>query len=201
MYSSEGTPQVQRLVDEFSRLPGIGPKSAQRLTYYLIKMPKEQAESLAESILSIKNSIILCSTCFHITNVDPCYICNNESRDSTQICVVEQPLDILALEKTGAFYGKYHVLHGSMSPIKGIGPENLKIRELLERLVKESVEEVVLAMNLNLEGEATSMYIHRLIEPSGIKVTRLARGLPVGGDLEYADEATLGRAIEGRQGI
>ena len=193
------TTHVQRLVDEFGRLPGIGPKSAQRLAYYLIKMPPEQANSLADAIVSVKNKITLCSECFHITESDPCGICVNAYRDQTKICVVEQPLDVIALEKTSSYNGKYHVLHGSISPINGIGPENLKIKELLRRLQATDVDEVILALNPNLEGEATSMYINQLVSPSGIRVTRPARGLPVGGDLEYADEATLGRAIEGRQ--
>ena len=186
-------------MDEFGRLPGIGPKSAQRLAYYLIKMPAEQANSLADAIVSVKNKITLCSECFHITESDPCVICGNTYRDQTKICVVEQPLDVIALEKTSSYNGKYHVLHGSISPINGIGPENLKVKELLRRLQVNDVGEVILALNPNLEGEATSMYINQLVSPSGIKVTRPARGLPVGGDLEYADEATLGRAIEGRQ--
>ena len=197
--SSGETTHVQRLVDEFGRLPGIGPKSAQRLAYHLIKMPAEQANSLADAIVSVKNKITLCSECFHITESDPCGICGNTYRDQTKICVVEQPLDVIALEKTSSYNGKYHVLHGSISPINGIGPENLKIKELLRRLQVNDVGEVILALNPNLEGEATSMYINQLVSPSGIKVTRPARGLPVGGDLEYADEATLGRAIEGRQ--
>ena len=186
-------------MDEFGRLPGIGPKSAQRLAYHLIKMPAEQANSLADAIVSVKNKITLCSECFHITESDPCGICGNTYRDQTKICVVEQPLDVIALEKTSSYNGKYHVLHGSISPINGIGPENLKVKELLRRLQVNDVDEVILALNPNLEGEATSMYINQLVSPSGIKVTRPARGLPVGGDLEYADEATLGRAIEGRQ--
>ena len=197
--SSGETTHVQHLVDEFGRLPGIGPKSAQRLAYHLIKMPAEQANSLADAIVSVKNKITLCSECFHITESDPCGICGNTYRDQTKICVVEQPLDVIALEKTSSYNGKYHVLHGSISPINGIGPENLKIKELLRRLQVNDVGEVILALNPNLEGEATSMYINQLVSPSGIKVTRPARGLPVGGDLEYADEATLGRAIEGRQ--
>ncbi|MBE42544.1 MAG: recombination protein RecR [Chloroflexi bacterium] len=197
--SPGGTPPVQRLIDEFNRLPGIGPKSAQRLTYHLVRMPEEQAESLAAAIISMKSQIILCSECFNITERDPCDICSNASRDRSKLCVVEQPLDVVALERTATFSGLYHVLHGSISPINGIGPEDLKIRPLLERMRIENFVEIILAMNPNLEGEATSMYIHRLIGDLGIKITRPARGLPVGGDLEYADEATLGRALEGRQ--
>lgn len=197
--SPGGTPPVQRLIDEFNRLPGIGPKSAQRLTYHLVRMPEEQAESLAAAIISMKSQIILCSECFNITERDPCDICSNASRDRSKLCVVEQPLDVVALERTATFSGLYHVLHGSISPINGIGPEDLKIRPLLERMRTENFVEIILAMNPNLEGEATSMYINRLIGDLGIKITRPARGLPVGGDLEYADEATLGRALEGRQ--
>jgi len=197
--SPGGTPPVQRLIDEFNRLPGIGPKSAQRLTYHLVRMPEEQAESLAAAIISMKSQIILCSECFNITERDPCDICSSASRDRSKLCVVEQPLDVVALERTATFSGLYHVLHGSISPINGIGPEDLKIRPLLERMRIENFVEIILAMNPNLEGEATSMYINRLIGDLGIKITRPARGLPVGGDLEYADEATLGRALEGRQ--
>ena len=196
--SRGATPPVQRLIDEFNRLPGIGPKSAQRLTYHLIRMPVEQAESLASAITSMKNQIILCSVCFNITDTDPCDICLNNSRERSKLCVVEQPLDVVALERTSSFDGLYHVLHGSISPINGIGPEDLKIRELLERMRTESFDEIILAMNPNLEGEATSMYINRLIGDLGARITRPARGLPVGGDLEYADDATLGRALEGR---
>ena len=197
--SRGATPPVQRLIDEFNRLPGIGPKSAQRLTYHLIRMPVEQAESLASAITSMKNQIILCSVCFNITDTDPCDICLNNSRERSKLCVVEQPLDVVALERTSRFDGLYHVLHGSISPINGIGPEDLKIRELLERMRTESFDEIILAMNPNLEGEATSMYINRLIGDLGARITRPARGLPVGGDLEYADDATLGSALEGRQ--
>ena len=197
--SRGATPPVQRLIDEFNRLPGLGPKSAQRLTYHLIRMPVEQAESLASAITSMKNQIILCSVCFNITDTDPCDICLNNSRERSKLCVVEQPLDVVALERTSSFDGLYHVLHGSISPINGIGPEDLKIRELLERMRTETFDEIILAMNPNLEGEATSMYINRLIGDLGARITRPARGLPVGGDLEYADDATLGRALEGRQ--
>ena len=198
---SGATPQVQRLIDEFGRLPGIGPKSAQRLAYYLIKMPEEISLNLAESILSVKKSIVLCSTCFHINDTDPCNLCTNTYRDQKTICVVEQPLDLIALEKSGSYNGQYHVLHGAISPINGIGPDDLKIKELFLRLKNEMVDEVILATNLHVEGEATAMYINNLLASTGIKITIPARGLSVGGDLQYADEATLGRAIEGRQGI
>ena len=162
-------------------------------------MPSEDAHSLAETILAVKERIILCSVCHNITEVDPCPICEDPDRDKERICVVEEPLDVLALERVHAYRGLYHVLHGVISPMNGIGPEELKIRELLGRLKDRAMQEVILATNPNLEGEATAMYVHRLISPLGIKVTRLARGLPVGGDLEYADEVTLFRALEGRQ--
>ena len=190
---------VARLVEEFHKLPGIGPKTAQRLTYYLIRMPEEESRALAEAILAVKERIILCSRCYNITESNPCAICDNANRDQTSICVVEEALDVLALERTRSYRGLYHVLHGVISPMNGIGPDDLKIQPLLDRLKSGEVQEVILATNPNLEGEATSMYIQRLIAPLGIKITRPARGLPVGGDLEYADEVTLARAIEGRQ--
>jgi recombination protein RecR len=190
---------VARLVEEFHKLPGIDPKTTQRLTYYLIRMPNDDARSLAEAILAVKEKIVLCSICYNITEADPCNICLDPNRDDTRICVVEEALDVLALERTHSFRGLYHVLHGVISPMNGIGPDDLKIQPILERLRDGDVQEVVLATNPNLEGEATAMYIHRLIAPLGVRVTRPARGLPVGGDLEYADEVTLGRAIEGRQ--
>ncbi|MDY6907836.1 MAG: recombination mediator RecR [Chloroflexota bacterium] len=190
---------IARLIEEFHKLPGIGPKSAQRLTYHLVRMPQDEARALAEAILAVKESIVLCSVCQNITDTDPCAICQGTGRDRTAVCVVEEPLDILPLERTGEFRGLYHVLHGVISPMEGIGPDDLKIRELLERLKDETVTEVILATNPNLEGEATAMYLHRLLAPLGIRITRLARGLPFGADLEYADEATLTRALEGRQ--
>jgi recombination protein RecR len=190
---------VGRLVEEFHKLPGIGPKTAQRLTYYLVRMPEEEARSLAEAVLAVKERIVLCSQCYNITESDPCGLCSDPGRDQTRICVVEEALDVLALERTGVYKGLYHVLHGVISPMNSIGPDDLKIQPLLGRLKSGEVQEVILATNPNLEGEATSMYIHKLIAPLGPKVTRLARGLPVGGDLEYADDVTLGRAIEGRQ--
>ena len=189
---------VARLVDQFHKLPGIGPKTAQRLTYYLVRMPEEQARELADAVISVKERIVLCSECFNITELDPCAICANPERDRTTICVVEEALDIVSLEKTGSYRGLYHVLHGSISPMNGIGPDELKIHPLMGR-IEDGVREVILATNPNLEGETTSMYIHRLLAPLDVRVTRPARGLPVGGDLEYADEVTLGRAIEGRQ--
>ncbi len=194
-------PPVARLIEAFNRLPGVGPKSAQRLTYFMIRMQREEAEALAEALISVKDRIVLCSKCLNITEDPVCGICTNERRDQTRICVVEEPLDVLALERTRAYDGLYHVLHGSISPVNGIGAEQLKIRELLDRLRGETVTELILATNPNLEGEATSMYLQRLISPLGIKVTRLARGLSSGADLEYADEMTLANALEGRSEI
>jgi recombination protein RecR len=189
---------ITRVVDELARLPGIGPKTAQRLTYHLLRAPEEQAQALADAIMDLKRNVVLCSCCFNITEQSPCSICANPDRDSTRICVVEEPLDVVAIDRTGQFDGRYHVLHGALSPMEGIGPEELKVRELLHRLDPEAVEEVILATNPNLEGDATAMYLTRLIRPLGINVTRLARGLPVGGDLEYADEITLSNALAGR---
>ena len=192
---------VLRLIEEFHKLPGVGPKSAQRLTYYLLRMPAAEARALAETILEVKERITFCSTCQNVTESDPCRICDNERRDRSMVCVVEEPLDILAVERSGSYDGMYHVLHGAISPMDGIGPEDLKIEELLGRLRSGEVTEVILATNPNLEGEATAMYLTRLLQPLGPKLTRLARGLPVGGDLEYADDVTLTRALEGRQEV
>jgi len=193
---------VSRLIEAFNKLPGIGPKSAQRLTYYLLRAPQEEAQALAQAILEVKEKIVLCSICQNITDCDPCAICEDGQRDRTKICIVEEPLDILALERTGSYKGLYHVLHGVISPMDGIGPDELKVRELLARLKSPAeVQEVIMATNPNLEGEATAMYLTRLIAPLGIRMTRLARGLPVGADLEYADDVTLTRAIEGRQEV
>lgn len=189
---------VQNLIEAFERLPGIGPKTAQRLTYYLLHAPKEEAEILAKSALEMKEKTILCSICFNIGEKDPCQICDDTSRDQEVIAIVEDPLDVLALEKSG-YKGLYHVLHGVIAPMDNIGPEQLHIKELLPRLKNEKIKEIILATNPTMEGEATAMYIQRLISPLGIKITRLARGLPVGGDLEYADETTLSRALEGRK--
>jgi recombination protein RecR len=188
---------VSRVVDELSRLPGIGPKTAQRLAYFLLRAPSEQAEALAEAIVELKRGVVLCSQCYNITESSPCAVCANPERDASRICVVEEPLDVVAIERTGQYNGKYHVLHGALSPMEGIGPEELKIRELIGRL-GPGVEEIILATNPNLEGDSTAMYILRQVDPLGIKVTRLARGLPIGGDLEYADEITLGNALAGR---
>jgi recombination protein RecR len=190
---------LARLIEEFYKLPGIGPKSAQRLAYFILRMPAPEARSLAEAILEVKDKVTLCSTCQNVTEVDPCRICTDAARDRTIICVVEEPLDILALERTGSYHGLYHVLHGAISPMDGIGPDDLKVSELLNRLRSGETQELILATNPNLEGEATSMYLARLIGPLGLRITRLARGLPAGGDLEYADDVTLTRALEGRQ--
>ena len=190
---------ISRLIEELNKLPGIGPKSAQRLAYHLLTAPPEKSRELAEAILGIKENLRLCSCCLNITDMDPCSLCSDETRDNTRICVVEEPIDIMPLERTRKFRGLYHVLHGVISPSDGVKPEDLHIKELLDRLNGGSVVEVVLATNPNVEGEATGMYIRRLISPLGIRVTRLARGLPFGGDLEYADDVTLSRAMEGRQ--
>ncbi|MFC2066406.1 recombination mediator RecR [Chloroflexota bacterium] len=189
---------INKLVQEFSKLPGIGPKSAQRITYYLLRSSDEQAKSLAEALLSLKHKIALCSACFNVTESDPCPICSNSERDTTMVCIVEQPQDILALEHTKIYKGLYHVLHGAISPTEGVGTDDIRIRELLNRLQNRPVEEIILATNTNLEGEQTAMYLSHLISPLGIRVTRLARGLPFGTELEYADDVTLTRAMEGR---
>jgi len=190
---------VGRLIDELCRLPGIGPKTASRLTFFLLRAPAEQALSLSEALRQVKERTVLCSICFNIAESNPCSICSAPERDGGQICVVEEPLDVVAIERTHLYHGLYHVLHGAISPVEGIGPEELKIRELLNRVKNGGVREVLLATNPNLEGEATAMYIARLLQPLKVRVTRLARGLPVGGDLEYADAITLSRALQGRQ--
>jgi len=192
---------VARLIEELHRLPGIGPKSAQRLAYHLLRATRNEAQALAEAIVEVKERIVLCTVCQNVTDVDPCLICADEGRDRSLVCVVEEPLDILAVERTRGYRGLYHVLHGSISPMEGVGPEQLKVRELLERLRDGTVHEVIMATNPNLEGEATAMYIGRLLQPLGVRVTRLARGLPMGGDLEYADDLTLARALENRQEV
>jgi recombination protein RecR len=190
---------VSKLIQELNKLPGIGPKSAQRLAYYLLRAPEEQAKLLADAILSVKQQTKLCSVCFNITDSDPCPLCRNQQRDQTKICIVEQPQDILALEHTKSYNGLYHVLHGALSPTEGIGTEDIRIKEFQQRLKGGKISEVILATNPTLEGEQTAMYLSKLISPLGIKVTRLARGLPFGTELEYADDVTLTRAIEGRQ--
>jgi len=189
---------IGKLVQEFSKLPGIGPKSAQRIVFNLLRSPEEKARSLAEALVSLKQRVNLCSTCYNVTETNPCPICCNAQRDVSQVCIVEQPQDILALEHTGVYKGLYHVLHGAISPSEGIGADNIRITELLARLQNGLVKEVILATNTNIEGEQTAMYLSRLIAPLNIKVTRLARGLPFGTELEYADDVTLTRALEGR---
>ncbi len=189
---------IGRLVQEFSKLPGIGPKSAQRITFHLLRAPEEKTKALAEALLSLKQRVNLCSVCCNVTESDPCPICRNPQRDVTQVCIVEQPQDILALEHTGVYKGLYHVLHGAISPTEGVGADDIRTRELLARLQGNTVKEVILATNTNIEGEQTAMYLSRLITPLSIKVTRLARGLPFGTELEYADDVTLTRALEGR---
>ena len=190
---------INRLVEELNKLPGIGPKSAQRIAYYLLRSSEEQAEQLSDAISSVKREVKLCSICYNVTETDPCRICNNDQRDSTKICIVEQPQDILALEHTRIYQGLYHVLHGAISPTEGVGANDIRVGELLERLKANQIDEVILATNTNLEGEQTAMYLNQLISPLGIRVTRLARGLPFGTELEYADDVTLTRAMEGRQ--
>ncbi|MGC8873670.1 MAG: recombination mediator RecR [Chloroflexia bacterium] len=190
---------VAHLVDELVKLPGIGPKSASRLAYYLLRVPEEESRALAEAILAMRQRISYCSRCFNLTETDPCRICSDETRDRTRICVVEQPLDVVAIERTGRYTGLYHVLHGSISPVEGIGPEDLRVRELLTRVRIQPIEEVILATNPSLEGDATAMYLAQQLIPMGVRVTRLAHGLPMGGELEYADEITLSRALEGRR--
>ncbi len=192
-------PPVATLIEEFSKLPGIGVKTAQRLTFFILRSPADQARRLAEAIIRVKESIIYCSRCFNITEADPCSTCSNPSRDAELICVVEEPLDVLALEKTGVYKGLYHVLHGALSPVEGIGPKDLRIEELLQRVRGGKVREVILATNPNFEGEYTASFIKDELAPLGVRITSLARGLPIGGDLEYADEGTLSRALEGRR--
>ena len=190
---------VQDLIDELGRLPGVGPKSAQRIAFHLLKLPKQDALRLAHTITEVKDKVSFCTRCFNIAEGDECGICADPRRDTRVVCVVEEPRDIVAVEKTGEFRGRYHVLQGAISPIEGVGPDQLRVKELLGRLETESIDELILCTNPNLEGEATAMYLARLIKPLGIKVTRIASGMPVGGDLEYADELTLGRALEGRR--
>jgi recombination protein RecR len=189
------------LIDELGRLPGVGPKSAQRIAFHLLKVAPEDANRLASSIIAVKEKITLCTRCFNVAEGGLCSICTDDRRDTTSVCVVEDPRDIVSVERTGEFTGRYHVLQGALNPIEGIGPEQLRVRELLARLEEEGITEVILCTNPNLEGETTAMYLARLLKPMGLKVTRIASGLPVGGDLEYADELTLGRALEGRREV
>lgn len=189
---------IGRLVEQFRRLPGIGPKSAARLAYHVLKMDKSQVAALAQAIVEAKERVGYCSVCFDLTDTDPCQICRSEGRDQSVVCVVEDPKDVAAMERTREFKGLYHVLHGSLSPLEGIGPDDIKIKELLDRVGK-GIQEVIMATNPNVEGEATAMYIAKLLKPLGVMVTRIAHGLPMGGDLEYADEVTLSKALENRR--
>jgi len=195
------TPPVQVLIDELGRLPGIGPKSAQRIAFHLLKVPTEDATRLAHAITDAKARVRFCERCFNVSEGALCPICDDDARDASIVCVVEESRDIVAIEKTGEFRGRYHVLLGAMSRLEGIGPEQLKIRELVARIEPEGIEEIILCTNPNTEGEVTAMYLARLLKPIGLSVTRIASGLPVGGDLEYADELTLGRALEGRRSV
>jgi recombination protein RecR len=195
------SPPVQTLIDELGRLPGIGPRSAQRIAFHLLKIPADDVSRLATAIRDAKEKVRFCSRCFNVTDSDLCQFCTDDRRDSRVVCVVEESRDIVAVERTGEFHGRYHVLLGAMSPLEGIGPEQLKIRELLARIEPEGIEEIILCTNPNTEGEVTAMYLARQLRPLGLRVTRPASGLPVGGDLEYADELTLGRAIEGRRDV
>ena len=196
---SEIAPPVAALIEELSKLPGVGVKTAQRLTFFLLRSPTDQAHRLAEAILRVKESIVYCSLCFNITETNPCAICSNPNREQEIICVVEEPLDVLALEKTGVYKGLYHVLHGALSPLEGIGPKDLRIDELLKRLQNSPVREVILATNPSFEGDYTANHLQRELKNLPVEVTSLARGLPLGADLEYADEGTLKRALEGRR--
>jgi len=193
------TEPVARLIQELNKLPGVGPKTAQRLAFHILHSPLEEVRALATAILEAREKIRYCSICGHLTQEDPCQLCRDESRDPSVICVVEEVRDLVALEKTRQFRGRYHVLHGALSPAEGIGPEKLRIKELLKRLEDKTVQEVILATNADVEGEATALYLAKILKPLGVKVTRLAYGLPVGGDLEYADEVTLARALNGRR--
>lgn len=195
------TQPMQALIDALSRLPGIGPKSAQRIAFHLIKSEDRDVEHLSDAITKAKATVRFCERCSNFAETTLCHFCSDDRRDSTTICVVEESRDVVAIEKTGEFRGRYHVLLGAINPLDGVGPEQLKIRELLVRIEPESVKEVILCMNPNTEGDVTSMYLARILKPLGVKVTRIASGLPVGGDLEYADELTLGRALEGRREV
>jgi recombination protein RecR len=194
---------VARLIEAFSRLPGVGPKTAQRLTYHVLRSPTDEARALAEALIAVKEQVAYCSTCWNITDagVDPCVICADPARDATRICVVEEPLDVLAIERTREFRGRYHVLHGAISPIDGVGPERIRARELIARAKAGGITEIILATNPTLEGEATAMYLADLLNGSVPEVTRIARGVPVGGDLEYADDVTLIRSLQGRRQV
>ena len=192
---------LARLIDELGKLPGVGPKTAQRLAYHILRTPAPDAEALAAAIRSVKTDLLYCGICFNIAETDPCAICSSDERDASVVCVVEEPLDVLAIERTGQFKGRFHVLHGAISPVNGVRPDDLKIAQLVARVREGGIEELILATNPNLEGEATSMYVAQLLAGSGARLTRLARGLPMGGDLEYADEVTVSRALEGRRAM
>lgn len=192
---------VEKLIEEFSKLPGIGRKTAQRLAFHILNVKEDDATNLAEAIIQAKRKTRYCSICSNITDINPCYICNSGKRDKSSICIVEDPRDVAAMERMREYNGQYHVLHGAISPMEGVGPEDIKIKELLLRLQNDEVKEIILATNPNIEGEATSMYISKLVKPLGIKVTRIAHGIPIGGDIEYADEVTLSKALEGRREI
>ena len=195
MYTAES---IEDLAEKFSKLPGIGRKTAHRLALYILKIPREEVVSLAKALVNVKDKVRSCSQCSNITEVDPCPVCSNTKRERDLICVVEDPSDVLAVERTNDYHGLYHVLGGALSPLDGIGPEELKIKELLQRISQNNIAEIILALNPNVEGEATILYLSKLLKPLGIRLTRIARGLPVGSDLEFADEATLSRALEGR---
>jgi recombination protein RecR len=190
---------VARLIEALQKLPGVGPKSAQRMTFFLLKRPADEVGELSAPLTALKTRIVHCSRCFNVTEEDPCRICGDPARDARSLCVVEEPNDLLAVERTGEFKGRYHVLMGALSPLDGVGPEDIRVRELLHRLDGEVVDEVILATNPSVEGEATAIYLAKLLKPLGLRITRIARGLPVGGDLEYADEVTLSKALEGRK--
>ncbi|AYF04255.1 TPA: recombination protein RecR [Bacillus cereus] len=192
---------ISKLIDSFMKLPGIGPKTAVRLAFFVLDMKEDDVLGFAKALVNAKRDLAYCSVCGHITDRDPCYICNDSHRDQSVVCVVQEPKDVIAMEKMKEYQGVYHVLRGAISPMEGVGPEDINIPQLLKRLHDETVQEVILATNPNIEGEATAMYISRLLKPTGIKVTRIAHGLPVGGDLEYADEVTLSKALEGRREV
>ena len=190
---------ISRLIDSFMKLPGIGPKTAARLAFFVLTMKEDTVSNFAKALIDAKRNLMYCSQCGHITDIDPCHICQDKQRDDSMICVVQDPKDVIAMEKMRDYQGLYHVLHGAISPMDGVGPEDINVASLLTRLQDEKVQELILATNPTIEGEATAMYISRLVKPSGIRTTRIAHGLPVGGDLEYADEVTLSRALEGRR--
>lgn len=192
---------IAKLIDAFSRLPGVGSKTAGRLAFHVLRMKEEEVLDFAKALVNVKRNLHFCSVCCNITDVDPCRICSDKSRNASVICVVQEPKDLVAMERTREFDGYYHVLHGAISPMEGIGPDDIKVAELLHRLSNDEVEELIMATNPNIEGEATAMYLSKLVKPFGLKVTRIAHGLPVGGDLEYADEVTLSKALEGRREV